>query len=75
MSMYRFCNAGHCFDFNPKHKIHPYPNKPPVSNLDFYRERVRQEKNKTVFIVDDAGNIDGEGVTLWVKKQKPSHKG
>ncbi len=70
MSMYRFCNAGHCFDFNPKHKIHPYPNKPPVTNLDFYREKVRHARSKAVFIVDDTGHLDGEELTLWVKPAK-----
>lgn len=55
--MYRFCNFGHCFDFKPEDKITPYPNKPPVTNLEFYKERVKQEKNKAVYITDNTGNL------------------
>lgn len=73
--MYRFCNMGHSFDFNPKKKIHVNPNKAPVSNLEYYRDRVKTAKNKAVYIVDDAGNIEGESLTLWVKPAKPARKG
>lgn len=59
--MYTFCNTGNCFDFNPKQKIFPYPNKPPVLNLDFYKEQVKQAKSKAVFILDEAGKIIIEG--------------
>lgn len=73
--MYRFCNAGHCFDFSPKKKIRVNPNKAPIPNLEYYRDRVKQAKSKSVFIVDDFGQIEGTELNLWVKVAKPTRKG
>lgn len=52
---YMFCNTGNCFEFNPTEKIFPYPNKPAVKNLDYYREMVKQAANKSVYIMDETG--------------------
>lgn len=73
--MYRFCNMGHSFDFNPMKKIHVNPNKAPISNLEYYRDRVKEANSKAVYIVDDAGNIEGQNLTLWVKPANNTHKG
>ena len=55
--MYRFCNFGHCYDFRPEEKISPYTNEKPISNLEFYKEKVKQAKNKAVYITDETGKI------------------
>ncbi len=60
--MYRFCNFGHCFDFRPEEKIAPYPNKPQVTNLDFYLDKVRFGRNKAIYILDEMGyELDKRG--------------
>lgn len=54
---YTFCNTGNYFEFNPRDKITPYPNRPPVTNLEFYRDKVANANNKSVYIMDETGKI------------------
>lgn len=54
---YTFCNTGSYYQFDPVEKIFPYPNKPPVVNLEYYKELVRQAKKKSVYIMDETGKI------------------
>lgn len=65
--MYRFCNLGHCFDFNPNKKLHVNPAKPPVNNLEYYQDRVRKANNKAVYIIDDNGIQLDTNKPIWPK--------
>lgn len=53
--MFRFCNLGHCFDFKPFDKITPYTKQPPVTNLQFYRDKVKHANNPAIYILDNTG--------------------
>jgi len=57
MMIYMFCNQGHCHPFHPKNKIIVNPLQPPVSELQYYKERVKQENRKSVYIMDETGSI------------------
>ena len=55
--LYRFCNKGHCFDFNPAHKMQENPTSTPILNLNYYILRVREANDPSVYIMDEFGKI------------------